>query len=255
MDEDHTPHRRLDVRNALADLVSAFALLTVLPARWLSRNQPGRIVAWFPLVGVVIGASLAGVASLTFLPSDVTRFITLLTWVVFTGGLHLDGFADSCDGLLATTSPERRLEIMKDPRAGSWAVIGVGLLLLGKWAALKHVAPLWLIAPPTVGRWIMGLAIYAFPNARPGGMGATMRAGLERRHLAIATLLVLPVLVGLGWQAVPAFGVALGAALLAGRWAAARLGGGLTGDVYGALCELAELICLLTLTLLPGTHS
>lgn len=251
---DHSHPAQAGLIGALRDAASAFAFLTVLPARWFTSEKPGRIFAWFPLVGLAIGGALAGLASLTFLPPDVTRFITLGAWVALTGGLHLDGFADSCDGLLATTTPERRLEIMKDPRAGSWAVIGVVVLLLGKWAALGSLAPAWLIAPPVAGRWAMALAVYVFPNARPGGMGAYMRAGLGRPQLVVATLTAVIVTAALGWQALVALGAALGAPVLIGRWAAGRLGGGLTGDVYGALCELAELVCLLALTVMPGTH-
>lgn len=250
----HSHPTRADLISALRDAASAFAFLTVLPSRWFTSERPGRILAWFPLVGLAIGGALAGTASLTFLPPDVTRFITLAAWVVLTGGLHLDGFADSCDGLLATTTPERRLEIMKDPRAGSWAVAGVVVLLLGKWAALGSLAPAWLVAAPVAGRWAMALAVYAFANARPGGMGAYMRIGLGRPQIIVATLTALIVVVALGWQALVALGAALGALVLIGRWAAGRLGGGLTGDVYGALCELAELTCLLALAALPGTQ-
>jgi len=255
MAQTNNSHRaQAGIIGALIDAASAFAFLTVLPARWFTSEKPGRIFAWFPLVGLTIGVLLAGVASVAFLPPDVTRFVTLAAWVVLTGGLHLDGFADSCDGLLATTTPERRLEIMKDPRAGSWAVAGVVVLLLGKWAALGSIAPMWLIAAPVAGRWAMAVAVYAFPNARPGGMGAYMRVGLGRLQIALATLTAAIVAVALGWQAAPALGASLGAVMLIGRWAAGRLGGGLTGDVYGALCELAELVCLLALAMLPGTQ-
>ena len=244
---EHGANRPVSVISILTDLASAFAFLTVLPSRWFTTERPGRIFAWFPLVGLVIGGIVAGVASMRFLPPDVTRFLTLAAWVVLTGGLHLDGFADSCDGLLATTTPERRLEIMKDPRAGSWAVIGVAILLLGKWSALATIPALWLIVPPVAGRWAMSLAVYAFPNARAGGIGAYFRLGLGRTQLVVATVIALAVAALCGWRAVLALAVALAVMALFGRWAARRLGGGLTGDTYGAICELVELGCLLTL--------
>src|SRR5438874_512120 len=113
-------------------IVAAFTFLTVLPVSKLSRPDSdtalGKMFSFFPLVGLIIGLIVSLVASIGFLPGDVTAFITLTVWIGLTGGLHLDGLADSCDGLLATVSPERRLEIMKDPRAGSWAVIGVVLV-------------------------------------------------------------------------------------------------------------------------------
>src|SRR5204862_526367 len=78
-------------------------------------------------------------------------------------------FADSFDVLLSTVTPECRLEIMKDPRAGSWAVTGLALLLLGKWIALRTLSPPLLIVPPVMGRWAMVLAAAAFPLARDSG--------------------------------------------------------------------------------------
>lgn len=233
----------------ITDLIRAFAFLTILPVPQTAEGRPGRAFAYFPLVGLVIGLAVFATASIQFLPGDITAFLTLIVWVILTGGLHLDGFADSCDGLLATTSPERRLEVMKDPRAGSWAVIGIALLLLGKYVALRHVTPVSLILPPVLGRWGMVLAAYAFPYARTSGLGTYFRDGLGRTQVIAATTIILMVGVIYGWPlfllvVVPPILIAI-----LGRWASRRLGGGLTGDVYGALCELVELVCLLVLIL------
>jgi adenosylcobinamide-GDP ribazoletransferase len=188
------------------------------------------------------------IAALPWPTPEARAFVVLLLWVVITGGLHLDGFGDACDGLLATTSPEQRLEIMKDPRTGSWAVVGLVLLLLGKWVLITPVEPRWLLAPPVVARWAMVLAAYHFPYARTTGIGGYFRDGLGRAQwlaagLTTALLLILaagliePGLLVLGL--IPVLTVAL-----FGRWAAARLGGALTGDVYGAIGELSELLAL-----------
>ncbi len=241
----------------IADFITALTFLTILPApRQAAATTPGRAFSFFPLVGLIVGAIVALAASIRFLPvlpGDLVAFVTLLVWVALTGGLHLDGFADSCDGLLATVPPERRLEIMKDPRAGSWAVIGVVVLLLGKWVALRTLAPLLLLVPPVAGRWAMVLAVAAFPGARPSGLAAHFRAGFGRTQLVVAsaTALVIMTAVGLfaGWRVALAMAVAPLLALIGGRWAANRLGGGLTGDVYGALCELVELVCLILLSI------
>ena len=147
----------------LTTIRGAFAFLTIIPVGSPHVERPGHAFAYFPLVGLVIGAALALVATSRLFPPDVTAFLALAVWVILTGGLHLDGFGDSCDGLLSTTTPERRLEIMKDPRAGSWAVVGLALLLLGKWVVLREVSPVLLILPPIVGRWSMALAAYNFP--------------------------------------------------------------------------------------------
>jgi adenosylcobinamide-GDP ribazoletransferase len=234
----------------LADLVGAFAFLTALPVRGHSIGEPGRLYSYFPLVSLVIGAIVSLVASLSFLPPDVTAFLALVVWVGLTGGLHLDGFADSCDGLLATAPPARRVEIMHDSRAGAWAVVGLVLLLLGKWIALRSVEPILLILPPVAGRWALVLAAWGFPVVRSSGMGAHFRQGLSRAQVAVATCTVCVIGLLYGWPKGLVLITAPLAVLLVGRWAAARLGGGLTGDVYGALCELTELVCLIVLTLL-----
>ncbi|SRR5258708_2921431 len=234
-------------------LRSAFAFLTVLPVTGYSSSRPGKMFGFFPLVGLVVGIIISLVASITFLPRDLTAFLTLAVWVGLTGGLHLDGLADSCDGLLATTSPERRLEIMKDPRAGSWAVIGVVLILLGKWSALRTLPPLFLLVPPIAGRWSMVLAVAAFPSARSSGLAAQFRVGFGKTQVLVASLTTVVVVVALSFVVDARLSLSLVIApitvLIFGRWATKRLGGGLTGDVYGALCELVELLCLICLNI------
>ncbi|MCZ7544730.1 MAG: adenosylcobinamide-GDP ribazoletransferase [Anaerolineae bacterium] len=238
----------------LDDVRRAFAFLTVLPVGSPEGGQPGRAFAYFPLVGLAIGLAVGLVASVMALPPGVTAFLALAVWVALTGGLHLDGFGDACDGLFAAVAPARRLEIMKDARAGSWAVVGLALLLLGKWSALGAVTPLLLVLPAGDGAlgddgggvclslcaplrdWGL-LPRGAGPGAGRGGDAdrARCRRGGGRARA--------------GWAAALA-AAAVGplVALLAGRWAAGRLGGGLTGDVYGALCELTELACLIVLS-------
>ncbi len=228
------------------DVRAAFLFLTILPLGASEGRQPGWSMAWYPLVGGCLGGVLALIALLAPGAPGVTAFLVLLAWVVLTGGLHLDGFGDSCDGLFATVEPARRLEIMRDPRSGSWAVVGLGMLLLGKWVTIQTVAPALLVLPPIIGRWVMVLAAYHFSYARASGLGRYYRDGLGKQQLLGASLLALlgttlaaralgPVLL--------VFGVGLLSAWGGGRWAARRLGG-LTGDVYGALCELSELLCL-----------
>mgnify|MGYP005838430181 CR=1 FL=1 len=230
-----------------ADVRGAFAFLTVLPIPWPESSRPGRTLAYYPLVGLAIGAAVAGVAALDGLPDGLRSFLALAGWVILTGGLHLDGFGDACDGLLATVEPARRLEIMKDPQAGSWAVIGLILLLLGKWTALGAVEPVRLILPPVIGRWAMVLAVAGFPYARASGLGSFFRDGFGRAQVAIASLTALIICAAYGPPVMLSGLAGPALAWAGGHWAARRLGGGLTGDVYGALCELTELVCLILL--------
>src|SRR5688572_33090244 len=115
----------------------AFGLLTTLPLRlpgdW-SAGDSGRASVWYSFVGLVVGALtwLVWRASMFVFPPLVAGVVTLAVWVALTGGLHLDGLADCCDGLLASVSVERRLEIMKDPHMDAFGVIGLILILFLK---------------------------------------------------------------------------------------------------------------------------
>ena len=131
-------------------------------------------MAFFPLVGLLLGGVLVGADRLltSVWHGNALHLALLLTlWVVLTGGLHVDGFLDSCDGLLGGRSAEQRLEIMRDPRVGSFAVIGGVLLMLLKFAALMAVVDRTaaLLLAPTLGRWCVSLAVVGFPYARPQG--------------------------------------------------------------------------------------
>jgi adenosylcobinamide-GDP ribazoletransferase len=233
----------------LGDLRAAFSFLTILPMGAPVIRKPGYAFAYFPVVGLGIGLALATMLALA--PAPLGAFLALALWVILTGALHLDGFGDACDGLAATVPPARRLEIMKDPRAGAYAVVGVALLLLGKWVTLGSVAPLLVVVPPVAGRWAMTAAAFFFPAARTSGSAAYFRQGLGGMQVTIATVTAAAIVLALAVTTSP---TALWALVLApltawglGAWACRRLGGGLTGDVYGALCETTELICLVGL--------
>ncbi len=234
--------------NILRGINGALALLTTLPTFNAYPQQPGAAYAFFPLVGVLIGGLLWGIHHLTtaFIAPDSAAFVVLLAWVLLTGGLHLDGFGDACDGLFAQVDPARRLDIMKDSRAGSWAVVGLVLLLLAKWLALRDVAPAEWVLVTVSGRWVMVAVAVLFPYARQQGMGGYFRQGLGPRQLIGATAIF--VVVGLFyWQNAPVIVAVLAAAVSVAVWASRRLGGGLTGDIYGALCELTEVLMLFAL--------
>lgn len=232
------------------EIALAFSFLTILPMPAL-EYQPGllgRAGRWFPLVGLVIGLSLLVAHWLLnqIFPPLLTAALVTTLWAALTGGLHLDGLADCCDGLLAATSRERRLEIMRDPRTGAFAVIGLALFLLVKVtavAALPTALPALVLAP-TCGRWLL-LWVARQPAARPSGLGADFAAGLTGRALLWA--LLAPLALGLTF---PTLHLLAAVALAGGvtwwiiRAAGARLGG-VTGDVYGLVVELSEVAVLL----------
>jgi len=242
------------------DLLRAIGLLTVLPVRprWDEHTAPGRAMAFYPLAGALIGALLAGLAFLAMqsrLPATAPLLpaaLLLAAWAGITGGLHLDGWADCCDALFVPVSRERRLEILHDPRLGSFGGIGLAILLLVKLASIQGIMtsparlPV-LIVVPVAARWTLVIAARAFPLARPDGMAAHFRQGLGAREVAIATVtaaLVAALAIALAGRQglIPLIAAPL-AMLAEARQAVARLGG-LTGDVYGAIVELAETAAL-----------
>ena len=231
----------------------AWQLLTSIPLgrRELVSQRPGRSMTWFPLVGLIIGAMLAGLDSLLglVLPGLPATALLLVAWVAITGGLHLDGFIDCCDGLLVAKPAEARLEIMKDSRVGAFGVIGAVCLLLVKFSALVALAPddrlRWLLVVPTLGRGAMVWAAWRYPLARQDGFAAWFRQGLGWPHVVVAGLTALAVAVLLeGLIGLTAFAGVWLFTILVALWVQRRIPG-LTGDVYGALNELAEVMGLL----------
>ena len=238
--------------------LAALHFLTTVPAatrRHFSDAQLGASLAYYPLVGALLGVVLAIVARLlavVFEHSMVTA-LTVLAWVLLTGGLHLDGFMDACDGLFAHRSTEERLRVMRDVHVGAWGVIGVVLLLLLKVAALTTLleranATGALLLAPTLARWAMCVSVGAFPYGRAEGWGKTLKENASPRAVWLATLSTL-VIAGLvqPLMGLLSLGLAVGTMLLVTRFALDRLPG-LTGDVYGMIAEISEVVVLVAFT-------
>jgi adenosylcobinamide-GDP ribazoletransferase len=229
----------------------AFGLMTILPVKlpsdW-SAGDSGRAAVWYPLVGLVIGA-LTWLAwkGATFLFSPLAAgIVTLVVWVILTGGLHLDGLADCCDGLFASVPPARRLEIMKDPHIGAFGVIGLILILFLKAAALTsltNVSSFGILLAASLARWCI-LPAGLLPLARPSGMASDFAAGFQRSFIVWSAIipLTLAILLGLRWILSSIAG--LGAAVLV-LWLARSRIGGVTGDVFGMVVEIVEVLVLL----------
>ena len=206
----------------------------------------GRAAGWFPVVGLLLGAILVAAWWLAgaIFPRSPAAAIVVAAWTVLTGGLHLDGVADCCDGLLGPHTRERRLEILDDPRTGAFGVIGIVLLVMLKTAAvavLDHPGP--LVIAPVLGRLTI-LYLAVMPPARASGMAWEFHRGLSRQGLCVATLTAAMAAGVLVSQGLLSYLLAVLVALFLGRVAFRRLGG-VTGDVLGLGCELTEVLLLL----------
>ena len=236
-------------------IIAAFQFLTIFPTiirRMFSSREMGRAVAWFPLVGLVLGSLLYCVHSLVqiIFPANVSTALTLFVWVIFTRAFHLDGFMDTCDGLFGGFTPERRLEIMKDSRMGAFGIAGGVLILIIQYASLVSSLNLLpaLVLATTLGRWASPLVIYTFPYAREDGLGIEMKRNVGLKEVFLATLIAGIV----SWFTLSWFGLALmlGAAAFAFLIAfyVMRLLPGLTGDIYGTVTTMVETLVLLFFT-------
>lgn len=243
--------------NIIRTLRIAFGLMTTLPLRlpgdW-SAGDSGRASVWYPLVGLVIGALtwLVWKGSMILFPSLVAGIITLLAWVALTGGLHLDGLADCCDGLFVSASVERRLEIMKDPHLGAFGAIGLILVLLLKGATLSTLTPatsFGILLAASLARWCI-LPAGLLPLARAGGMGADFTSGFHRSFVYIGALLPLGLAMILGTRGFISLLAGLAAAALV-LWLAKSRIGGVTGDVFGMVVEVVETVVLLVFVVTP----
>ncbi len=233
----------------------ALQFFTRLPIPGWVGFQPEwlqRCTRYFPLVGWIVAwvSALVYLLAVQFWPPALAVLLSTAAGIWLTGAFHEDGFADVCDGLGGSVSRERALEIMRDSRLGSYGVIGIGLLLATKLAALHALLPLQVLAvlgiAHPLSRWLATCLIWRLDYVREEGKAKPLAQHMRTGEFLLAGLwAVLPigvtVLVGLmSWQRI-AMGVLL--AVLAASWLARRFVrrlGGYTGDCLGAVQQLSE---------------
>ena len=236
-------------------LILALSFLTRIPTPALARTPGagdlGRSAAWFPLVGLILGGILAGAlyGLRQIFDPWLAATVTVALWAVLTGGLHLDGLADCGDALLPALPRERRLQILTDPRLGTFGVLTLVLLVLLKIAAVAALPATGLVPlaiAPVIGRW---LAVVAgkLPLAKNAGLGEDFAAGLTPGVIAAAALLPVGLLaLGiLGDLTVLAALLLAHLVALAGAALSRDRLGGMGGDMLGAIIEVSELSVLL----------
>lgn len=238
-------------------LIEALRFLTVLPigpATAAPESGIARSLAWFPVAGLLIGLLLLPVGWLAGLAWDagVRAACIIVAWGMITAGMHLDGLGDTFDAVMSWRARERKLEILRDSRIGTMGLLAIGAVLLLKFAWLQASGDAWwraVLLAPVWGRWSQIYGLCRFPSARAEGLGHTFQQQIEQRSLFRATLAALLVTLLLGpIQGLVAGLLVWGIAALLYRWWVRDLGG-LTGDTYGALCEISEVIVLAVIAL------
>jgi len=250
--------RNSEAGDIFGDLVLACMLLTRIPMPTQDGVRDVARSAWaWPLVGLLVGALAALVATIALalgLPTSLAAVAALGTSIITTGAMHEDGLADTSDGFWGGRTIERRLEIMRDSRIGSYGVLALSLSVLARWTALSALfatGSIWvpLLVAGATSRTVMPIAMHLLPNARDDGLShGTGRPDRQTVLIGLAlTSLVVLLLTGTGllWIAL------VTAAALAGMIQISRQKtGGQTGDTLCAtqqVCELAVLSTMISL--------
>ena len=247
----------------LRTFLFAWQFLTAVP---LSRSthdaKPEELAAsmsWYPLVGCLLGALLvtADLLLAHIFPTQVTSVLLMLLLISITRGLHQDGLADMVDGLAGGRTAQARLAIMRDGRIGAIGATGLFLALGLRYAGFntlpagEHLA--LLLGMPVVGRWAMVVGAFHVTYARSeGGLAQPFLAYLSWRHVCLATLtagIALTLLLG-PWPALCCLLIGTALIRLSTAWFH-RMFGGVTGDLLGATNEVAEILFILIVPVVP----
>ena len=230
-----------------------------VPARWsqgLDFEHYSRGIVMFPLIGVVLGG-LTGLVFMALQPwcgIPLAALFAVLTLALLTGGFHLDGLADTCDGIFSARRRERMLELMRDSRLGTHGGLALIFVLLAKVLVVSELAlrgtPMLaaLAAACVAGRGTAVLLMYRHRYAREEGLGNVFIGKITGRQTAVTLGLaaILAAVLLPGMRGVAALVVTMVAIFILGQLLKRTLGGQ-TGDTLGAAIELGELIFLLAL--------
>lgn len=240
------------MRAAFNKHVDAFLIavqfFTTIPIRFKTYPAtPTQSIAplYYPLVGVMIGMMLFAAASYLHTHTLLTSAIVVTLWAVITGGLHLDGVADSADGWMAGIGQrEKTLAVMKDPLVGASGVLTLVLVLLLKFAAVVHLleagALFVLLLAPLVARTAALLLLATTPYVSPTGIASHTANQLPTRVATAVCGLILVMLISIS----PSVAILIGLSFWWLRRAMLRRLGGMTGDTAGALIEIIEVLFL-----------
>lgn len=239
-------------------MVYAFRFLTTLPIRWKENENledVAKSVSYFPFVGLFIGILNAIIFKflIQVISAEFASLITIIWWIIITGGLHLDGIADSADGLFGGRTPQKRLDIMKDSRIGTYGVLAVTITLLLKIFLIRELNLIntsqcynLLIISPVIGRWNSVFLIFTFKTARKDGLGNFFKQNITIKNLIFALLFTtITVYLFFGIPGLATLYIVTIISSFISLFVLNKIGG-LTGDIYGSLCEMAEIFALIT---------
>ncbi len=228
----------------------------IRPLNYTEKASKGSVL-YFSIIGLILGAIISFVAWAAHLvfPMTAVAGIVVIGMVILSGGLHMDGFMDTLDGVLSGRPRERKLEIMKDSRVGAFGALGAVGILLFKYSLVVSV-PLedlftLLVLMPVLSRWCMAFAVVAYPYARKEGFGMNHAKAGKKEFLPATLITVILAFVISGLAGL----ITMLTVFLLGWFLCNRLAkqlGGLTGDTYGAVNESMEVAVLLVYFILSA---
>lgn len=240
-------------------LVIAFSMYSRIPMPMVAWTEKGMKYAlcFFPAVGIAVGAAVAAFWYLSRLLGlgDLSRFcVETALPLLITGGIHMDGFLDTVDARSSHQSRERKLEILKDPHAGAFAIAGCGVYLLFYAAAFSELSP--EAFPGIAGIFVMsralsGYSVVTFPKAKKDGLVTAFAKGASQAPTAVSGILLCWLAGGFAWILLTgglvmalAAGTGAAAAFFWYRHMALQEFGGITGDLAGYFLQMAELFMI-----------
>lgn len=244
----------------LQSCIIAFAMYSQIPmpkTDWNKENMK-YAMCFFPLVGLVLGLILMGAAELMrFFQASPLFFSIIMTLVpiAVTGGIHMDGFMDTSDALGSYGDREKKLEILKDPHTGAFAVIGVVcylLLSVAVWSEAGETVVLPAAAGFVLSRALSGYAVAGFQPAKDSGLASTFHNASHKKVVKLSMVFYILVTIAIliwyePWMAAAEI-LCAGAAFLLHRYNCSRIFGGITGDLAGYFLQVCELLILAGVT-------
>ncbi|MHC1721027.1 MAG: adenosylcobinamide-GDP ribazoletransferase [Clostridiaceae bacterium] len=232
-------------------LVLSLQFLTRIPLKAgieMNSSNIAKSTFFFPFVGMLIGTVSASAYYLgLFAGRDAAALCGVIALIFITGGLHIDGLSDTCDGFYSSRDRERILEIMKDSRSGTFGVTAIVLDILAKYVLLSNMqagAVICLIMACANARLASVMLMSFTKTARPGGLGAMFSEVANKKYFYLGAVIYAAVVILVFG---PKFIIVLAAALIAAilvAYKSYRTIGGLTGDVYGAGIEISEIVSI-----------
>jgi len=243
----------------IKSLLLAVQFLTLIPLHFkkVETRELHRALVFFPFVGLLLALCLIGINQLfLFLdfPQISINIILVVSLIMLTGGMHLDGLSDTADAFFSHQSKEEMLEIMHDSHVGVMGVLAIASVILGKIALLYAIGSgfkaLSIFMSCIISRWALVLIMFSFPYARKEGRAKIFTEGANRQRFILVTLITM-IAVVLAWQikGVIVLSVAAGFVYLIGLGTKKKISG-FTGDTLGATLELSEIVILLTVSIL-----